>query len=478
MRRRVRGAGCAVRALACLLLSTVIPLVGRTAGTTSLNLSIGGSQQYSTDRVTAKYWSASVSGQRDASGQSASGIVTVSPESQSKSTAAAFAFTISGVKEGRATVTVKYGSKSNQIRTTYATYAVSVSAPRTPVAPPTVATGLVYGYTNQIGVVAGEGYTLTGTTSANAVGTYSATATPRDGYCWPDGSTAAKVLTWSIGYRPAKVSVIGVSKTLDAEDPLFRTQNANFIADDASRLVWKVWRTNACEAVGTYDLVIGGAKHQGGYEISFTGGTLTIMPPKPSIPEAEGDSDYDSKKRELTVLPAPGVTDISVLNLPADGTVVLPASVESVRGVEARQIRVSYTAPDAAGGQTYDITAAFAFAGNAADGVGIALDPESSVAFGTGNGEVETVLVRPVLVDGEDPNVLPFWVSAGAVGVCVRTIPGLTYRLLRSPDPGDVRQAGVAVDSQQAEGLRTQLRDSLEDGRPSRAFYVIGVRRP
>ena len=46
---------------------------------------------------------------------------------------------------------------------------------------PTAATGLVYNGTEQTGVPAGEGYTLSGTAAATAAGTYTATATLKDG---------------------------------------------------------------------------------------------------------------------------------------------------------------------------------------------------------------------------------------------------------------------------------------------------------
>ena len=41
--------------------------------------------------------------------------------------------------------------------------------------------------------------TLGGTTSATDAGTYTATFTPKTNYCWSDGSTSAKNVTWTIG---------------------------------------------------------------------------------------------------------------------------------------------------------------------------------------------------------------------------------------------------------------------------------------
>lgn len=43
--------------------------------------------------------------------------------------------------------------------------------------------------------------TIGGTTSGTNAGTYTATFTPKDGYCWSDGSTTAKSVSWTIGKK-------------------------------------------------------------------------------------------------------------------------------------------------------------------------------------------------------------------------------------------------------------------------------------
>ena len=62
---------------------------------------------------------------------------------------------------------------------------------------PTAETGLVYDGTVKTGVVAGEGYMLSGNTATDA-GNYTATATLADGYIWSDETTAPKEINWSI----------------------------------------------------------------------------------------------------------------------------------------------------------------------------------------------------------------------------------------------------------------------------------------
>ena len=75
---------------------------------------------------------------------------------------------------------------------------VTVKAAYKTAATPTAATDLVYNGSEQTGVKAGTGYTLTGTVKATDAGTYTATAKLKSGYRWKDGTTAAKKITWSI----------------------------------------------------------------------------------------------------------------------------------------------------------------------------------------------------------------------------------------------------------------------------------------
>jgi hypothetical protein len=67
----------------------------------------------------------------------------------------------------------------------------------TPVEKPSAVTGLSYNGSEQIGVLEGVGYTITGH-KATAAGTYTATATLREGYKWADGSVDDVTIEWSI----------------------------------------------------------------------------------------------------------------------------------------------------------------------------------------------------------------------------------------------------------------------------------------
>ena len=65
---------------------------------------------------------------------------------------------------------------------------------------------LSYNGKEQTGVEADTRYTLSGTVSAKAAGSYQATATLNDGSIWSDGTTDPKTITWKIDKAAAKVT--------------------------------------------------------------------------------------------------------------------------------------------------------------------------------------------------------------------------------------------------------------------------------
>ena len=82
----------------------------------------------------------------------------------------------------------------------------------TAIAAPQAVSGLIYDGTPQIGVPAGEGYELTNNTATDA-GSYTATATLKDGYAWSDGDTSnTKEISWSIAKKTPKISDFVMSK--------------------------------------------------------------------------------------------------------------------------------------------------------------------------------------------------------------------------------------------------------------------------
>lgn len=57
--------------------------------------------------------------------------------------------------------------------------------------------------------------TISGTTSSVNAGTFTATFTPKSGYCWEDGSREAKNVTWSIGKAAGSLNLSAASLSLN-----------------------------------------------------------------------------------------------------------------------------------------------------------------------------------------------------------------------------------------------------------------------
>ena len=61
-----------------------------------------------------------------------------------------------------------------------------------------------------------EELSVSGTTSAVNAGSYTAVFTPRANYCWSDGTTTAKNVTWTIGKASGSLSISPTTMTLDS----------------------------------------------------------------------------------------------------------------------------------------------------------------------------------------------------------------------------------------------------------------------
>ncbi|MGN0855363.1 MAG: beta strand repeat-containing protein [Kiritimatiellia bacterium] len=121
------------------------------------------------------------------------------------------------------------------------------------------------------------------------------------------------------------------------------------------------------------------------------------------------------------ITPTDGTSSLTV-DVPDSylGKVQVPASVDSVSGVDIDRLLIS--ASVVIDETTYDIGAAFKKTAREDGSIGIELDAEASVTV-----DGETITVKPVIVDAEG-------VSIADGAVAVKTIPGLVYRLLAGTD--------------------------------------------
>ncbi len=155
----------------------------------------------------------------------------------------------------------------------------------TQIAVPTAESNLVYNGTEQTGVAAGTGYTLTGVTAATDAGEYTATATPVSGYAWVGGSTDATNIIWSI----AKVELNAVTVTLDPASATYdsekdevtdyTTPSVNFglgapeLVENTDYTV--AWSSTEVSGAGTFTYTVSPVADSN-YTFTETSATLTI----------------------------------------------------------------------------------------------------------------------------------------------------------------------------------------------------------
>jgi len=179
--------------------------------------------------------------------------------------------------------------------------------------------------------------------------------------------------------------------------------------------------------------------------------------PEPSIEDAEYvGSITQNEAGEYVVTFHEQAMPYLVLDNVTDQTIVVPQNTLYVMGVPKDNLRIRYG--------LLDLTEAFAFEGSDAEGYMLMLDGDKSVQVGD-----QLISVRPELATEDSPLTV-----GETVGVEVRSIPGLTYRLLRSEEVSGVT-GGEAVATEQAQGRRLSLVDPQKDNKPSKAFYAIEV---
>lgn len=132
--------------------------------------------------------------------------------------ATGYSYTPDGaLTEGTTSVTIMYTEGG---KTATATQAITVQ--RGTISVPTQSGSLTYNGAAQSPTWSGydaSKMTLGGTTSGVNAGSYTATFTPTYQYQWPDGTTTAKNVTWTIGKATGKVTLNPTSITLNADNP-------------------------------------------------------------------------------------------------------------------------------------------------------------------------------------------------------------------------------------------------------------------
>ena len=165
---------------------------------------------------------------------------------------------------------------------------------RTPVQVPT-AISLTYNGAAQVGVATGTGYTLSGN-AATTAGSYTATATLAEGYCWDLGneeySLAPQSISWSIGPKAATITVSSASKVYGEADPAFTGTVSGLVNDgDLGTITYS--RTGADVNVGNYSGVLTASYiANANYTVTVTPGDFEITAATAVIPVAAANLVY------------------------------------------------------------------------------------------------------------------------------------------------------------------------------------------
>ena len=169
----------------------------------------------------------------------------------------------------------------------YAYYAVVSNAESEKNVPvePVAAPDLIYTGKAQVGVSAGEGYTLSGDFQATDAGTYTATATLDAGYVWKDGSKEAKTIEWSIDKATLTATYAG-EQVMRGVEPGYSVSIEGFIdgenvtnaADFAMPAIGDEDKPAASELVTGFskELIPSGGSARN-YQFKYVGGTLKVI---------------------------------------------------------------------------------------------------------------------------------------------------------------------------------------------------------
>lgn len=160
--------------------------------------------------------------------------------------------------------------------------------------------------------------TLGGVTSGTNAGSYNATFTPKDDYCWSDGSTSAKTVSWTIGKAAGSLSLSATSVVLNSSAK--------------SKTVTVTRAGDGAISVQTSDSSVATA--------SVSGNVVTIQ----SVNDKTGTATITISVAAGTNHTAPGSKTVAVSAefLPAVGTALNDCSWEDISKIAAAGLASKY----------------------------------------------------------------------------------------------------------------------------------------
>lgn len=220
-------------------------------------------------------------------------------EDESVLTTPATLSTPSTLVSGRSYTLTPEGAEAENYEITYEPGVLSVQPIR--IAKPVCADGLVYNGLEQIGVAAGAGYALSGTTRAVNAGDYTANIELEDGYAWADGTLDPLTYTWSIGKVQLSASFVDETVEWDAQ-PALEVRVTGFVngetAGSAAGYQPPVATVADNRSPGySYTARVGGGSADN-YTFTYANGTVTVLPRKIPVPQVVSSSFvYDGSEK-------------------------------------------------------------------------------------------------------------------------------------------------------------------------------------
>lgn len=171
--------------------------------------------------------------------------------------------------------------------------------------------------------------TLSGTTSGTNPGTYKATVTPKAGYKWPDGTTTAKTIQWTISRAIISVPTAKGGQTYTGSE-----LTAQFNGYDTSKMT--IGGTNKATNTGTYS-----ASFTPGANFQWPDGTTAAKTIQWSIAKAAGTLSLNKTSMALNVGTMSGTISVTK---GGDGAVSAISSNTSVATVSVSGTTVTVAA--------------------------------------------------------------------------------------------------------------------------------------
>ena len=208
---------------------------------------------------------------------------------------------VTALNVGSSIITIKSNGKTATCKVTVIPESITI---------PKVKTGLVYNGKNQTGVEDGLGYIVTDGKKIDA-GNYKASVALQDkeNTVWSDGTTADKIVDWSIAKKKITVTADNKTRKYGEENPtLTATVGETGVQGEKGKITGTPTTTaEKMSKVGNYPITRGGnlaladndTFKANNYEIEFKDGTLTITKIDNTLEVKAKTLTYNTQEQEL-----------------------------------------------------------------------------------------------------------------------------------------------------------------------------------